>query len=170
MFQKRIFSAACFVAVLLVGCAAVFAQSRIGAVQGTVKDPSGALVRDAKVTVTQPLTGYNQTVQTDAQGSFKLVNVPFNTYKVTAEAPGFQVSEQSIDIESTIPFNVDLSLSLSGATAAVTVTTDTSAVLEPDRTSSDTDLNQAILERPMGATPSRAIESMVASAPGFASR
>ncbi len=145
----------------------IFGQARIGTVQGTVKDPSGALVRDARVVVTQPLTGYSQTVKTDQQGSFKLVNIPFNTYKVQAEAPGFETTEQSIDLESTIPLNLDLSLSVTGATAAVTVTTDNSAVLEQDRTSSDTDLNQSILERPLGAAPSRAIESMVASAPGF---
>jgi hypothetical protein len=144
-----------------------FGQARIGNIQGVVKDPSGALVRDAKVTVTQPLTGYAQTVQTDQQGSFKLVNVPFNTYKVVAEASGFQSAEQSIDLETAVPTNLELSLSLAGATAAVTVTTDNSAVLEQDRTSSDTDLNQTILDRPVGAAPSRAIESMVASAPGF---
>lgn len=144
----------------------MFAQARIGTVQGTVKDPSGALVRDAKVTITQPLTGYKQTVQTDQTGGFKLVNIPFNTYKLQAEATGFQAAEQSIDLESTIPTAIELFLSLEGATAAVTVTAD-SAVLEQDRTSSDTDLNQTILERPMGAAPSRAIESMVASAPGF---
>jgi TonB-dependent receptor-like protein/carboxypeptidase family protein len=145
----------------------MFAQSRIGTVQGTVKDPTGALVRNAKVTVTQPVTGYNQTVQTDEQGSFKLVNVPFNTYNLQAEAVGFQTADESVDLESTIPLNVDLSLALSGATANVTVTTDNSAVLEQDRTSSDTDLNQSLLERPLGAAPSRAIEAMVASAPGF---
>ena len=146
---------------------AILAQSRIGSIQGTVKDPTGALVRGAKILITQPLTGYSQTVQTDEQGSFKLVNVPFNTYKVRVESPGFQTLEQSIDLESTIPTNLDLSLSLEGATAAVTVTGDNSAVLEQDRTSSDTDLNQTLLERPVGATPSRAIESLVASAPGF---
>src|SRR6185503_18148206 len=35
------------------------------------------------------------------------------------------------------------------------------------RTSSDTDISQAILERPVGAAPSRGIESIVASTPGF---
>src|SRR5215204_6364791 len=40
-------------------------------------------------------------------------------------------------------------------------------MLEPDRTSSDTDINQTLLERPVGAAPSRAIESIVASTPGF---
>jgi outer membrane receptor protein involved in Fe transport len=148
-------------------CQQVFAQSRIGSIQGIVKDPSGALVRDAKVTLTQPLTGYTQSVQTDQQGSFRLVNVPFNTYKVQAEAAGFQPAAQSIDLESTVPAMLELSLALAETTAAVTVTTDNAAMVEQDRTSSDTDLNQTILDRPVGAAPSRAIESMVASAPGF---
>ena len=148
-------------------CQSANGQARIGTVQGTVKDPSGALVREAKVTIAQPLTGYSQVVQTDQQGSFKLVNIPFNTYTVQAMAPGFASAQESIDLESTIPLNVDLTLALEGATAAVTVTTDTSAILEQDRASSDTDLNQTLLERPVGAAPSRAIESMVSSVPGF---
>jgi len=167
MKVRNFFSSSLVVFISLFLSIPILAQSRIGSIQGTVKDPTGALVRGAKIVITQPLTGYSQTVQTDEQGSFKLVNVPFNTYKVRVESPGFQTLEQSIDLESTIPANLDLSLSLEGATAAVTVTGDNSAVLEQDRTSSDTDLNQTLLERPVGATPSRAIESMVASAPGF---
>jgi len=89
-------------ALILLGPTA-FAQARIGSVQGIVKDPGGALVPNATITVTQPVTGYRQTTQTDAQGSFKLVNLPFNTYKVRAEANGFQPAEQSIDLESTVP-------------------------------------------------------------------
>jgi hypothetical protein len=145
----------------------VFGQGRIGSIQGIVKDPTGALVPGAKVTITQPLTGYTQSVQTDEQGSFRLVNIPFNTYTLQAEAPGFQRAEQSIDLESTVPQTFELSLPLAGAAESVTVTSDNSAVVEQDRTSSDTDLNQSILERPLGAAPSRAIESMVSSAPGF---
>jgi len=145
----------------------VFAQTRIGVVQGVVKDPTGALVPNAEVTITQPVTRYTQKVLTDQQGTFKLVNVPFNTYKVRAEATGFQPAEQSIDLESTVPLNLELALSVTAAEAAVTITEDSTALLEPDRTSSDTDINQTILERPLGAAPSRAIEGIVASAPGF---
>src|SRR5215813_2614352 len=126
----------------------VFAQARIGSVQGVVKDPTGALVPNAKVTLVQPVTGYKQTTNTDAQGAFKLVNVPFNTYKVQVEAEGFQPGEESIDLESTIPLNVDLSLAVEETTAAVTVTTSSLGMVETDRTSSDTDINQTILERP----------------------
>jgi hypothetical protein len=155
------------VAILLLGVSSTFGQARIGSIQGVVKDPTGALVPDAKVTVTQPVTGYKQSTQTDTQGAFKLVNLPFNTYKVHAEGSGFQPADQSVDLESTIPVNLDLSLTLEQATAAVTVSTEAGAMVETDRTSSDTDLNQTILERPLGAAPSRAIESMVSSTPGF---
>jgi outer membrane receptor protein involved in Fe transport len=142
-------------------------QARIGSIQGVIKDPTGALVPNAKVVVTQPVTGYQQTTQTDAQGFFKLVNVPFNTYKVRVEASGFQPAEESVDLHTTIPLNVDLSLSVEETTAAVTITTGGEGMLETDRTSSDTDINQTLLERPLGAAPSRAIESIVASTPGF---
>jgi outer membrane receptor protein involved in Fe transport len=142
-------------------------QARIGSIQGVIKDPTGALVPNAKVVVSQPVTGYQQTTQTDAQGFFKLVNVPFNTYKVRVEASGFQPAEESVDLHTTIPLNVDLSLSVEETTAAVTITTGGEAMLETDRTSSDTDINQTLLERPLGAAPSRAIESIVASTPGF---
>src|SRR5690349_7176348 len=153
-------------ALILLGPTA-FSQARISSIQGVVKDPGGALVPNATITVTQPVTGYRQTTQTDAQGSFKLVNLPFNTYKVRAEAAGFQPAEESIDLETTVPFNLELSLTLEQTTAAVTITTGSDAMLEPDRTSSDTDINQTLLERPVGAAPSREIESIVTSTPGF---
>jgi len=167
MIFRNLFKTVIICGILLLLGLTAFAQTRIGTIQGVVKDPTGALVPNAQVTVTQPVTGYKQTTQTDAQGSFKLVNVPFNTYKVHAEAAGFQPAEQSIDLESTVPANLELSLSLEETTAAVTVTTGGAAMLETDRTSSDTDISQTILERPLGAAPSRAIESIVASTPGF---
>lgn len=164
---RKVFSiAAILLAATLFTFSNTTAQTRIGTVQGTVKDPNGAVVPNAKVTITQSVTGYNQTVQTDAEGTFKLVNVPFNTYTVRAESEGFQAVEQSIDLESNIPLSVDLALSLAGTAATVTVST-SSAEIEPDRTSSDTDISQTILERPVGASPSRAIEAIVASTPGF---
>src|SRR5215213_1438574 len=166
MFQRRIQTAVCSLATMLVLCTSAFAQGRIGTVQGTVKDPNGAVVPNAKVTVTQSVTGYNQTAQTDDDGVFKLVNIPFNTYTVRAEAAGFQAVEQAIDLESGIPLNVDLAVTVAGTAESVTVTS-SSAEIEPDRTSSDTDINQTVLERPVGASPSRAIESIVASTPGF---
>lgn len=156
-----------FIAIVILSATPLIAQSRIGTIQGIVKDPNGALVPNATVTVLQPVTGYKQTATTDAQGAFRIVNVPFNTYKLIIEASGFQQIEQSLDLESAAPASIEVSLSLEAATEKVTVTADNSAMVETDRTSSDTDIAQTVLERPAGAAPSRAIESIVASTPGF---
>jgi outer membrane receptor protein involved in Fe transport len=148
-------------------CAATFAQSHVGTVQGTVRDPNGALVPNATVTITERTTGYKQAAQTNAQGEFKLVNVPFHLYTVRAEAAGFQAAEQTVDIETALPQSVDLTLAVGVASETVTVTSEAS-VIEADKTSSDTAISQTILERPLGAVPSRGIEALVATAPGFA--
>src|SRR5215216_8040464 len=144
MFQRRIQTAICSFATVLILCTSAFAQGRVGTIQGTVTDPNGAVVPNAKITITQSVTAYNQTAQTDDDGVFKLVNIPFNTYTVRAEAAGFEAVEQSIDLESGIPLNVDLALALAGASETVTVSS-SEAAIETDRTSSDTDISQAVL-------------------------
>src|ERR1043165_5403063 len=168
MIGRRIFFIALLTfTALLCTNVSTFAQACIGTIQGTVKDPNGAVVPNAKVTLKQSVTGYTQSAQADADGSFKLVNVPFNTYTVRAEAAGFQPGEQTVDLESNIPASIDLTLAVAGTAETVTVTTSSGAEVEADRTSSDTDINQTVLERPVSAAPSRAIESIVASTPGI---
>src|SRR5215204_5013667 len=108
-------------ALILLGPTA-FSQARIGSVQGVVKDPNGALVPNATVTVTQPVTGYKQSATTDAQGAYRIVNVPFNTYTVRAEAAGFQSAEQHIDLEAAVPLTVDFNMTVGAAAESVTVT------------------------------------------------
>jgi hypothetical protein len=168
MISRKIFS----IAVILLMAAlftvsSVSGQTRIGTVQGTVKDPNGALVSGASLTITQANTGYKQTTQTDEQGVYRLVNIPFSDYNVRAEASGFQATEQHIDLESAIPLNLDFSLAVGETSQTVTVEAEPDHA-EHDKVSSDTDINQTILERQAGAAPSRGIEAIVASAPGFA--
>src|SRR6185312_14353233 len=55
------FKSAIICGVLILLGPSVFSQARIGSIQGTVKDPGGALVPNATITVTQPVTGYKQT-------------------------------------------------------------------------------------------------------------
>lgn len=166
MLRNNAHRAAIFLAAILCCCAATSAQNRIGTVQGTIKDPNGALVSGANVIIKQPVTGYQQSAQTDVQGVFKLVNVPFNTYTVRVEAEGFQPIEQSVDLESPVPLNLDLGLTVGAANASVTVEAGSNLV-ETDRTSSDTDISQTLIEHQGGAAPSRGIENIVASTPGF---
>ena len=78
MLFRSFYRSALFCGVLILFGQSGFSQARIGSIQGTVKDPTGALVPGAKVVVSQPVTKYQQTAQTDAQGVFKLVNIHFN--------------------------------------------------------------------------------------------
>lgn len=167
MNPQYIFRAALFIAATLLAGAFANAQTRIGTVQGTVKDPNGAVIAGASITLAQPVTGYRQSAQTDAQGIFKLVNVPFNTYVIQVQGAGFQSLEKSIDLESALPLNLELTLS-PGAIEDVVNVSGEQAMVEPDKTTSDTDIDQTLLERQAGAAPSRGIEAIVASAPGFA--
>lgn len=143
------------------------AQTRIGTIQGTVKDPNGALVSGATVTITQTVTGYQQTTQTDAQGSFRLVNIPFNSYAMRVAAEGFQAKEEHVDLESAVPSNLEIRLAVGAATETVTVEADGDHA-EHDKISTDTDISQSLIEHQAGAAPSRGIEAIVASAPGLA--
>src|SRR5229473_3697926 len=69
--------------------------------KGTVLDPQGAAVAGATVTVTNLNTGISRTVKTGAEGTFQFSALHPGTYKVQAEAPGF---------EKTIASNLQLSV------------------------------------------------------------
>ena len=68
-----------------------FAQGgATGAINGTVQDPSGALVANAEVRVTNHDTNVlERTVQTGADGTFTAPLLPVGTYTVTIRAAGF---------------------------------------------------------------------------------
>ena len=71
------------------------AQEVTGAIVGTVLDPSGAALRDAKVTATDVDRGTTLTAITNDTGSFNLPRVPVGRYKVKAESKGFQTATES---------------------------------------------------------------------------
>ncbi len=77
--------------VLLVWCVAVSAQSQTtGNVEGVVRDPSGAVVPGATVTVTSKATGDERNVTTDETGSYTVPALPPGAYRVQIAATGFR--------------------------------------------------------------------------------
>src|SRR4030081_3415233 len=81
-----------------------------GTVTGTVTDQSGATLAQAAVALKNPVTGYAQSVSTDANGSFRINNVPPNNYDLTVSAPGFASATQHVDIRSKLPITANVSL------------------------------------------------------------
>ena len=72
----------------LVLCFAVSAlgQQTTGEIQGTVKDPNGAVVPNASITIKGVTLGFNRTVQTDSEGVFRAREIPPGTFTVSLAA------------------------------------------------------------------------------------
>ena len=73
---------------------AAHAQSGGATVQGTVTDPSGAVVPNAKVRVTAQLTGVSRELVTDKGGFYSAANVSAGRYKIVVTAAGFANNTQ----------------------------------------------------------------------------
>src|SRR5580704_414118 len=95
-------------AVLFLLTGSAFAQSlgNAGTIEGTVTDQSGALVPKATITITNSVTGYKQSLDSGQDGTFRLLNIPPNTYRLTVAAPGFSSFTQDVVIRSAVPVQV----------------------------------------------------------------
>src|SRR6266478_6540572 len=83
--------------VLLLCAADAAAQaSRVGAtLEGTVRDTSGAVIPNSKVTLQNPLTNQSRTVTSDEQGFFRAEQLAVGTYEVRVEQTGFAPFRQA---------------------------------------------------------------------------
>src|SRR5271155_2583022 len=61
-----------------------------GDITGTVTDPSGAVVPNAKVTATNVSTNASQSTATTQQGNYRFAFLPHGRYNVSVKATGFQ--------------------------------------------------------------------------------
>ncbi len=102
---------------------AAYAQSTTsGDVSGTLTDPSGAVIPNATIKVTNIATGESKTATTTANGSFRVSLLSPGNYKVTATAPGFSSVVNTVDVAAGTVTNDDLKVAVgqSGTTVEVT--------------------------------------------------
>jgi hypothetical protein len=75
---------------VLLFCSLAVGQSFTATVRGTVKDPTGASVPLASVTITDTDRGTSQTTSADEEGRFAITALPPGQYVLTVEANGFK--------------------------------------------------------------------------------
>ena len=69
-------------------------QETTGGLQGTVRDPSGAVVPNATVVLTSPAMVGNKELVTDSSGYYRFANLPPGTYSLTVKAQGFKTEKR----------------------------------------------------------------------------
>ena len=94
----------------------------VGTVDGTVKDPSGALLTGIKVTLKNLETGVSRDTTTTESGYFFFPLVNPGRYEVAAEKAGFKKGTQEIIVRTGIRSTADFTLELGAVTESVQVT------------------------------------------------
>ncbi len=136
-------------------------------ITGTVVDPTGAVVPKASVEIHNPVSGYDRTTVTDTSGNFSFANVPFNSYHLTVTLSGFDSSVQDVDVRSSVPVTLKISLNLAGATSTVTVEAAGADLIETTPTE-HTDVDRNLFEQLPLESASSSVSSLITLAsPGI---
>jgi carboxypeptidase family protein len=136
--------AVCLFSVLLL-VANMFAQETTGGLQGTVKDPSGAVVAKAKVEVRSPVLGGEKSLETDSSGYYRFANLPPGVYTVTVKASGFsELKREGISIEVGHLPTIDLALAV-GAAGTVVEVTGAAPVIDITTNANQTNVTQDVI-------------------------
>src|SRR5215467_13071491 len=98
---------------ILLLSAPVFSQSTTGAVLGTVKDQSGAVLPGVEIAVLNLSTNQNRTAITNERGDYTVPQLPIGLYSVTASLPGFKTEVRSrieiqVDQRARIDFQLEV--------------------------------------------------------------
>ena len=100
--MKRLVYAALLILTMALGVASVArAQTISGVIAGTVRDPQGGPLVTASVSVNNPATGRTYQASTDANGYYRIPEVPPGVYVVEAELGGYQ-TERHKDVRVSV--------------------------------------------------------------------
>lgn len=112
--------------------ALVLAQTETGAINGTVTDPSGAIIPNATVVVKAVATNAVRNATTNSEGIYAVTNLPPGSYIVSVEQSGFNTLQKSVDLGVGARAGIDFQLQVGKtgtvmeiSAAALTVNTET---------------------------------------------
>ena len=133
-------------------------------VSGTVKDPAGALIAGARITVLNKDTGMSDTKLTNAQGFYSFPALQVGHYDIEVKSAGFKdYRETGFILEVNSALQVDITLQVGGADQQVTVN---AAAVQVDTTS--TQMGEVISGEKMTTVPlnGRSYTDLLALQPG----
>ena len=143
------------------------AQGTTGTILGTVTDASGGTIPEATVTLTNTGTNATQTVMSDAQGRYRVPDLPVGQYQVDTKKNGFDsVIHPGITLDAGANVVVDFSLRVGQVAQTVTVEGDVSQVETTSSAISTTVEPTQMRDLPLNG---RNFEELILLAPGVVS-
>src|SRR5215470_2438240 len=112
--------ALCFLCLVLLSLP-VSAQKITGDIEGDVTDSSGAVVPNATATAENVATNLSRTATSGSNGIFRINDLPIGTYKVSVSAPGFKVTERTVQVSAGGLTHADYMMQVGQRTETVTV-------------------------------------------------
>ncbi len=160
--MKRLVLAILVVLSLAVG---VNAQTFRGAINGTVTDPSGAVVPNAQVKAAENSTGIDHTTATTSDGAFAFQDIPLGFYKVTVTASGFPVyTVDKVEVTAGTIYTLAVKLSLQQQATTVEVSAAALTLDTTTQTQNMTITSDVVQDMPLNG---RDFTQLIGIAPGF---
>ena len=144
------FHAALMFGLLAAAAMRICAQSTLGSVSGTVKDPSGAVISGASITLHRSDTNTDLSVISDASGGYTLLNVVAGHYDITVQSTGFApVKASNLFVEARQQLRYDVVEKPGQAIDTVTVNASDAGVINTDNAQISSALSPtAVLDLP----------------------
>ena len=150
------------VGVLFAACA--FSQAFTGSISGLVTDPTGALLTDAKIIITDIKKNTNHKTSTNDAGFFLIGQLEPGTYRVTAEKPGFRKYVlDAVPLSTQQKVSANIAMELGSVTENVQVTAEAQLVESTTSTLGAVVENKRIVDLPLNG---RNIYNLAALVPG----
>lgn len=117
---------ASMIGVMVLGCVLMVAAQSVlvgGVIEGSVHDPSGAVVPGAVVQLVRVDSGITRTTASDARGAFRTGDLPVGEYRLEVQQAGFAPYRQTgLQLELGATMRLTVTLQPAAASAQVTVT------------------------------------------------
>jgi hypothetical protein len=123
MSFKRLLMFTLLVTCVLAASTVLLAQTTVsqGSIQGTITDPSGAVVGGAKISITHKETGQVSTTTSTSSGTFNSGGLIPGDYVLRVEAKGFRTSERAYAVQVGVTSSGNIKLEVGEASQVVEV-------------------------------------------------
>jgi len=152
---------------LLILCAGVCHAQFSGSIQGVVQDPSGAVVPDATVRLTNVNTQIAAETRSASDGIYKFLSLAPGTYEITVEAPGFNKSTVRFALSADQVLNLPVPVTVASAREAIAVTGEAPIVNTAESRNQMTLETGAVAELPIPGRNMVTLATMAAGSSGL---